>query len=133
MKESKLVVRYLDGHMIKGRTLDFSSTKDIFHVTTIDQPAVSVEIRLVQIKAVFFVKDFAGHCEYDERTEYAAGQKILGKKLQVTLNDGEMLAGVAEVYMPNRKGFILFPADKSSNAEKVFVVNAAVKEITFVN
>jgi hypothetical protein len=133
MKESKLVVRYLDGRVIKGHTLDFSSTKDSFHVATIDQPAVSVEIRLPQIKAVFFVRDFAGHRENDERADYDAGQKIIGKKLQVTFNDGEVLTGVAEVYMPNRKGFVLFPGDKNSNAEKVFVVNSAIKEVTFMN
>jgi hypothetical protein len=133
MKESKLVVRYLDGHVVKGHTLDFSSTKDSFHVATLDQPAASVEVRLPQVKAVFFVRDFAGHRENDERKEYDAGQKIIGKKLRVTFNDGEVLAGVAEVYMPNRKGFILFPADATSNAEKVFVVNAAVREVTFMN
>jgi hypothetical protein len=127
MKESKLVVRYLDGHVVKGHT------KDSFHVTTLDQPAAAIEVRLPQIKAVFFVKDFAGQRDRDERTDYDAGQKLIGKKLRVTFNDGEVLAGVAEVYMPNRKGFILFPADKSSNAEKVFVVNAAVREVTFVN
>lgn len=133
MKESKLVVRYLDGRVIKGHTLDFSSTKDSFHVATLDQPEASVEVRLVQIKAVFFVKDFAGHREYDERVDYGGGQTIIGKKLRVTFNDGEVLTGVAEVYMPNRKGFILFPADKNSNADKVFVVNTAVCEVTFIN
>ncbi|MDI6739930.1 MAG: hypothetical protein QME74_06155 [Candidatus Edwardsbacteria bacterium] len=133
MTESKLVVRYLDGRVIKGRTLDFSSTKDSFHVTTLDQPPVSTEVRLVQVKAVFFVKDFAGNPGYDERTDYDPGQRILGRKMQVTFDDGEALVGVAEVYMPNRKGFILFPADKNSNAEKVFVVNSAVREVKFMN
>ncbi|MRR10003.1 hypothetical protein EG831_08030 [bacterium] len=132
MKESKLVVRYLDGHVIKGHTLDFSSTKDSFHVVPLDGGA-SVEVRLPQIKAVFFVKDFAGHREGDERAGYDPGQKIIGRKLRVTFGDGEVLAGVAEVYMPNRKGFILFPSDRTSNAERVFVVNAAVKELTFIN
>jgi hypothetical protein len=116
----------------KGHTLDFSSTKDSFHIAPLDG-GPPLEVRLPQVKAVFFVKDFAGHREYDERKEYDPGQRIIGKKLRVTFNDGEELAGVAEVYMPNRKGFILFPADKFSNADKVFVVNAAVQELTFIN
>ncbi len=56
MKESKLVVRYLDGHVIKGHTLDFSSTKDSFHVVPLDGGA-SIEVRLPQIKAVFATND----------------------------------------------------------------------------
>ena len=133
MKENKLVVRYLDGSVVKGFTLDFSSTKDSFHINPTDDRATAIEVRLPQVKAVFFVKDFAGQRDHDERAEYDPGQKILGKKLQVTFIDGEVLAGVAEVYMPNRKGFFLFSADQDSNAEKVFVVNSAVTEVRFIN
>jgi hypothetical protein len=133
MKESKLVVRYLDGRVIKGHTLDFSSTKDSFHLLPVDNPSNSVEVRLAQIKAVFFVKDFMGQREYDERLEFDGSHPVMGRKIQVTFNDGEVLVGTSEVYMPNRKGFILFPADRRSNSEKVFVVNAAVREVKFMS
>ena len=133
MTESKLVVRYLDGYVVKGSTLDFSSAKDSFHINPVDDPGTTIEVRLNQIKAVFFVKDFAGQSKYDECKEYDPGLKIIGKKLSVLFKDGEVLVGVAEVYMPNRKGFFLFPADKDSNAEKVFVVNNAVTEVRFIN
>lgn len=132
MKESKLVVRYLDGRVIKGHTLDFSSTKDSFHLLPLDDPTTSVEVRLSQIKAVFFVKDFLGQREYDERREFDGSHPVIGRKIQVTFNDGEVLAGTSEVYMPNRKGFVLFPADRRSNAEKVFVVNGSVREVKFI-
>jgi len=61
MKESKLVVRYLDGRVAKGRTLDFSSTKESFHILPDNDPQNPVEIRQGQVKAVFFVKDFIGN------------------------------------------------------------------------
>jgi hypothetical protein len=133
MKEMKLVVRYLDGRVVKGHTLDFSSNKDSFHILLLDDPKTSVEVRLAQIKAVFFVRDFMGQREYDERQEFDGSHTIMGKKIQVTFADGEVLVGTSEVYMPNRKGFILFPADRKSNAEKVFVANSSVKEVKFVN
>ncbi len=133
MKESKLVVRYLDGRVLKGHTLDFSSTKDSFHLLPLDDPQTSVEVRLSQIKAVFFVKDFMGHQHEDERHSFDGSHPIIGRKIQVTFNDGEVLVGTSEVYMPNRKGFILFPADPRSNAEKVFVVNSSVKEVKFIS
>ena len=133
MKESKLVVRYLDGRVLKGHTLDFSSTKDSFHLLPLDDPLASIEVRLSQIKAVFFVRDFLGQREYDVRPEFDGSHPVMGKKIQVTFNDGEVLEGTSEVYMPNRKGFILFPADRQSNAEKVFVVNSSVKEVKFIS
>lgn len=132
MKESKLVVRYMNGRVVKGRTLDFSSTKDSFHLLAEDDPQNPVEIRLAQAKAVFFVKDFIGNRDYDERKEFDGRSQMMGKKIQVTFIDGEVLTGRAEVYMPNRKGFMLFPADPQSNTEKVFVVNVSVKEVKFL-
>jgi hypothetical protein len=132
MKESKLVVRYLNGQVAKGRTLDFSSTKEIFHLLPDADPQNPAEIRMGQVKAVFFVKDFIGNREYDERQEFDGSQPVIGKKIQVTFNDGEVLTGRAEVYMPNRPGFVLFPADPGSNTEKVFVVNGSVKEVKFL-
>lgn len=133
MKESKLVVRYLDGRVLKGHTLDFSSAKDSFHLLPLDDPSATVEVRLAQIKAVFFVRDFMGQREYDERLEFDGSRPIMGRRIKVTFNDGEVLTGTSEVYMPNRKGFILFPADRKSNAEKVFVVNASVREVKFIS
>lgn len=133
MKESKLVVRYLDGRVLKGHTLDFSSTKDSFHLIPLEDPSTSVEVRLAQIKAVFFVKDFMGQREYDERREFDGSHPVMGRKIQVTFNDGEVLTGTSEVYMPNRKGFVLFPADRRSNSEKVFVVNSSVREVKFIS
>jgi hypothetical protein len=132
MKESKLVVRYLDGRVVKGHTLDFSSTKEGFHLISGDRAAGSHEVRFNQIKAVFFVKDFIGNREYDERKEFDGSQKVMGKKMQVTFLDGEVLTGIAEVYMPNRVGFMLFPPDPKANTEKVFVVNNSVREVKFL-
>jgi len=43
-----------------------------------------------------------------------------------------VLTGVAEIYMPNRIGFVLFPPDPNSNTEKVFEVNSSVKEVKFL-
>ena len=105
---------------------------DSFHILADDDPKNPIEIRLGQVKAVFFVKDFIGNREYDERKEFNGSSPMIGKKIQVTFNDGEVLTGRAEIYMPNRKGFMFFPADPKSNTEKVFVVNSSVKEVKFL-
>ncbi|MDQ7797342.1 MAG: hypothetical protein RDU76_00160 [Candidatus Edwardsbacteria bacterium] len=132
MQERKLVARYLDGRIVKGHTLDFSMNKDAFHLFFNGGPASSSEVRIEQLKAVFFVKDFMGNREYDERRDFDGSYPVNCKKVEVTFFDGEKLTGVTEMYMPNRKGFFLFPADKKSNTEKVFVVNKAVQEVKFL-
>lgn len=132
MKERKLVARYLDGRVVKGHTLDFSMNKDAFHLASIDTPNMMVEIRIEQLKAVFFVKDFMGNRDYDERSEFNGSCPVNCKKMEITFYDGEKLTGITEMYMPNRKGFFLFPSDKKSNTEKVFVVNKAVREVKFL-
>jgi len=60
MQERKLVARYLDGRIVKGHTLDFSMNKDAFHLSSNGVPASSSEVRIEQLKAVFFVKVFYG-------------------------------------------------------------------------
>jgi len=129
MKERKFVARYLDGRVVKGHTLDFSMNKDAFHLASIEDTNTMVEIRIEQLKAVFFVKDFMGNRDYDERSEFNGSCPVSCKKMEITFYDGEKLTGITEMYMPNRKGFFLFPSDKKSNTEKVFVVNKAVREV----
>jgi hypothetical protein len=132
MQERKLVARYLDGRVVKGHTLDFSMNKDVFHLSSFDDANVTAEVRIDQLKAVFFVKDFSGNRDYDERKEFDGSCPVNCKKMEITFFDGEKLTGIAEMYMPNRKGFFLFPADKKSNTEKVFVVNKAVMDVKFL-
>lgn len=132
MQDRKLVARYLDGRVVKGHTLDFSMNKEAFHLSAIEDPNTTTEVRIEQLKAVFFVKDFTGNREYDERKDFDGSCPVNCKKIEVIFYDGEKLTGITEMYMPNRKGFFLFPADKKSNTEKVFVVNRAVQEVKFL-
>jgi len=62
MEKVKIVARYLSGKMIKGFTQDFAPHKPSFHIFSQETsaPNESVEILLKDLKAVFFVRDFAG-------------------------------------------------------------------------
>ena len=62
MIQNKIVVRYQNGEILKGQTSDFLPTKSIFHLSLIDVPpgSPSLEVHLSGVKAIFFVKDFAG-------------------------------------------------------------------------
>jgi hypothetical protein len=133
MERIKVVARYIDGKTVKGLSQDFFPNKDCFHVYLTESPsAEAVEVLVKQLKAVFFVRDFAGNSQYNERKEYIPADKPSGRKIEVTFKDGEVLVGTTLGYDPKRPGFFLFPADPQSNNIRVFAVTAAVKEVRYL-
>ena len=133
MEALKIVARYVDGRVAKGLSQDFFPNKDRFHISPADKPsAETVEILLKELKAVFFVRDFAGDSQYNERKQYVEGEKPSGRKIEITFKDGEVLVGTTLGYDPGRPGFFLFPADPKSNNIRVFAVIPAVKKVRYL-
>lgn len=133
MEPLKVVARYIDGRIIKGLSQDFFPNKGHFHVSPADKPSgETVEVLVKELKAVFFVRDFAGNYQYEERKEYIQGDKPSGRKIEVTFKDGEVLVGTTLGYDPARPGFFLFPADPKSNNIRVFAVTTAFKKVRYL-
>ena len=133
MEAIKVVARYIDGKTVKGLSQDFFPNKDRFHVYPADKPSgEAVEILVKDLKAVFFVRDFVGNYQYNERKEYIQEDKPSGRKIEVTFRDGEVLVGTTLGYDPKRPGFFLFPADPKSNNIRVFAVTTAVKKVRYL-
>ena len=131
MAQVKVVIRYLDGRIVKGYTHDFFPNKPVFHVGS-GPSDKGVQVQVDELKAVFFVKKFEGNPEYDEHRAFKEGQVIQGRKVLMTFNDGEMLSGSVLGYDPNRPGFFLAPSDPDSNNMRIFVVQAAVDQFEFI-
>jgi uncharacterized protein DUF6982 len=131
---NKVVARFIDGRIVKGSTSDFVPAKDVFHVTVVDATAGSkpLEIRMKELKAVFFVKDFIGKPEYQPRQAFEPGQPLTGRRVKVVFADGEVLVGTTQAYQPNRPGLFILPADPGSNIERCYVLAAATQEIALL-
>lgn len=127
--QNTVVVNMGDGVLLKGTTNNFFPNKDKFHLTVKETNEVR-EVPLMNLKAVFFVKDFEGDPDYRERTD--AERSGLGKRIEVEFKDGETLVGYSQGYTPNRPGFFIFPADPESNNDRIFVLTAATKSVRFV-
>jgi len=128
MQPSKVIVRFKDGMIMKGNTSDFFPNKVRFHFNRLDGKIE--EINIETLKAVFFVKNFEGNKDYQEKYEdtiHAAGRKI-----EVEFTDGETISGYALGYSPDRHGFFITPADLASNNERIFIVKSATKNIKFL-
>lgn len=133
MEPVKVVARYVNGKRVKGFSQDFFPNKDRFHIYPAVKPSgEAVEVLVKELKAVFFVQDFAGDYLYNERKKYTEGEKPSGRKVEVTFADGEVLVGSTLGYDPSRPGFFLFPADPKSNNIRVFAVTSAVKKVRFL-
>jgi len=131
--QNRIVARYADGRILKGFATDFLPTRDVFHLTRTGDPAARPqEVRLSELKAVFFVRDLRGNSDYNDRSEFDPVRPPVGRKIRVMFKDGELLIGTTQGYQPGRPGFFVVPADPQSNNERCFVVSAAVHDVSFI-
>jgi hypothetical protein len=110
--------------MVKGFTHDFNPNKDIFHVTEAQDGGKVIEISTSLLKAVFFVKTFEGNKNHRSTDDFTVEslKNVPGLKVKIAFSDGEVMYGSTHGYAPERKGFFIFPADKESNNDRVFVL-----------
>jgi small nuclear ribonucleoprotein (snRNP)-like protein len=128
MAASQVVVRYRDGRLVKGTTSNFLPARDCFHVQTPEGEVVAVAQD--ELKALFFVREFAGDPTRKESSRFSATRPALGRKIRVVFADGEEIVGTTQGYQPNRPGFFVFPADAGSNNERCFVITAATRRVS---
>ena len=131
---NKVVAHFIDGHLVKGTTSDFMPTKDSFHVADAAAAAGAkpVEIQTKDLKALFFVKDFAGNPQHAARNEFDPAHPPAGRRIKVVFKDGEVLLGTTQGYQPGRPGFFIVPADVRANTERCYVVSAATQQVSFM-
>jgi hypothetical protein len=136
MKEYvKVVVHFIDDILAKGYVKEFNAKRTSFQLyedfpwSTLDQPVL---LDMKEIKAVFFVKTLAGNKGYVERKEFIDGDRILGRKVEVTFIDGEIIRGYTLDYDSLLPGYFLIPVDPNSNNIQIFVVSNAVMKISFI-
>jgi hypothetical protein len=120
----RLVVRYVDGRMLKGYAKAFIPSRGYVNVSPRpDAPAESaVSVPLAQLKAIFFVHDL-------NRLPDDAPQTLgcTGRRVEVTFSDGEVLRGATLNYTSTGRGFFVWPEDRRTNNIRAFVVRSAVR------
>jgi hypothetical protein len=127
---NKVVVRYSDGRVLKGTTEDFFPNRPGFHLRPLAGSEM-LDIRCKDLKAVFFVRDFAGNPQRKEARgfEQATVDISRGKKIAIRFKDGELIFGYTLTYMPDRTGYFITPADPSNNNLRVYVLANATREV----
>ena len=128
-KMNRAVVAFLDGQRLKGYVFNFSPLKNSFILFPNErsQKESGNEIFIKDLKAIFFVKDFAGNPDYNETPKDDAPKH--GRKIVVTFKDGEELSGMTQAYNSQKLGFFMFPLDENSNNLRIFVISSNVRQV----
>jgi hypothetical protein len=124
-----VVARFRDGRVVKGASLDVDQTKPVCHVRPPGQPVV--EVQLVDLKALYFVRSLDGNPAHEEGVSLVAGdQRTKGSTLvEVRFEDGERMVGLTNRYPPNRPLYFVVPVDLKSNNVRILVNAQAVVRI----
>jgi hypothetical protein len=132
-QRNRVVVRFNDGRMLKGYTHDFLPEKDLFHLAEDTASATGGvhEVKVPDLKAVFFVKTFNGNKDYNEKKSFKEidAATLHGIKIKVTFKDGEVLCGLSLGYNKTKKGFFIVPIDPLSNNDRIYVIAASTAQV----
>jgi uncharacterized protein DUF6982 len=127
--ENKIVVHKKDGAILKGLTHDFRPEEEQFHLLPGEGGGVPIRLRLRDLKALFYVKDYVGNRDYVARRQWDEAHQA-GRRAILHFQDGEEMWGVlGEGAEGEGTGFYFFPADPRDNNIRVFVVRSALKEM----
>ena len=127
----KVVARFNDGRIVRGYTKDFDPSKAHLHVWSDLRDGKSTIILLSDLKALFFVRDFAGDpMRVDDKF---FSQTPNGDRIEVTFLDNEVMLGSTQRYGDEGRGFFLQPTDPRSNNLSVFVTAAGVQNMRFLS
>lgn len=129
--EDKVVVHFKDGKTQRGYTQDFRPDGETFHLLPSEGGGIPTTIRLEDLKALFYVKDYGSARRQVDRAKRFGVGAPQGQKTIIEFKDGERLWGFTEEYSANDLGFYFVPADPQENNTRIFIVNSSVKQIQF--
>jgi len=126
---NNVVARFADGRIVKGVSMNVDITKPACHVSTSD--GKMEEVRLADLKALFFVKSLDGDSAHNEAmaaeaTDPRARGSIL---VELRFTDSERLVAFANRFPPLGAYFFLVPVDPKSNNIRILVNRAQVVSI----
>ncbi len=128
--EDKVVAHFKDGKTQRGYTQDFRPEAETFHLLPSEGGGIPTTIRLEDLKALFYVKDYGAMRRQVDRAR-RFGPPEQGQKTIIEFRDGETIWGYTEEYSPNGRGFFFIPADPQENNTRIYIVNSSVKQIRF--
>lgn len=131
---TKLVVAFLDGRRLKGHSFNFAPLREYFDLFQEDSLAKQgTKVNLKDVKAVFFVKDFAGNPAHAEAPLTETSSAGRSRNMEIIFADGEKIVGTTMGYDARKLGFFVVPLDPKSNNARIFIVNRNARQVRNVS
>jgi uncharacterized protein DUF6982 len=126
-----VVARFIDGRIVKGVSLDVDPGRPTCHIKQEGQRQM-VEVKLADLKALFFVKTLAGDSGHQEASTLDPGDARARSfsTIAIEFKDGECIVGLTARYPPIRPFFFVVPVDTASNNVRILVNRAAVANLS---
>ena len=125
----RVVVRKLDKGLVKG-FLDPKGylTSDL---EVLDREGRLVHIPMVEVKGVFFVRDFEGNPDRAERKVFRSRPRLAGLWVRMTFKDTEVLEALLANNLLDLDplGYLVTPPDVYSNNLRIFIPRTALTEM----
>lgn len=90
-----------------------------------------LRIRLEEMKALFYVKDYVGNRDFVARRQFDEARRA-GRRAILTFTDGETMWGTLGDGDEKAAGFFFFPVDEQDNNIRIFVMRSSLKEMRLV-
>ena len=125
----RVVAHYLDGRLLKGRSLDVHPNRPFCHISPAGGGRVRVE--LGDLKALYVVRSLEGNPDREDADRLGDHdtRRWGVRAVDVLFRDGERLPALTIHFPPDREFFFLLPADPDSNNKRMLVNGAAVAEM----
>jgi len=127
MSRPGVVLRFRDGTVVRGRLVHPFEPGDRA-VEAVTEDGKRLSSALDDLKAVFFLKDPKKR-RYQVEFGGEKEEEQLGAPARVVFQDGEIIHGQVATYSMADGGFFLYPMNKDSNNEKIFVVAGALTSL----
>jgi Family of unknown function (DUF6982) len=124
----KVVVRQLNGALVKGY-VDSVSFLGPGGAEVLDREGHLVNIRLEDIKGIYFVRDFEGDPNRQERKVFNTRPRVSGIWVRLTFKDNEVMEGLLanNLLEVEPQGFMITPPDFYANNLRIFVPRNALE------
>lgn len=127
----KVVVKFLDGTILKGYTTDFYKSKPYFSMK-LKENGRNKDVRFSELKAVFFVKTFEGRRD-SRKLRHVPCCSPQGKLGVVRFVDDEQVEGNLQGFKPEDNVIFMLPENPTGNNERIFCNAEAIKAIKWAD
>jgi hypothetical protein len=126
----KVVVRQLDGTLIKGYA-ESGSFLGPAGAEVLDREGHLLTIPLDLIKGIYFVRDFEGDPNRQERKVFHTRPRVSGIWIRMTFKDNEVMEGLLanNLLEVESSGFMITPPDFYANNLRIFVPRNALGSV----